>query len=348
MKVLFAFATLLAFAASQCSLEGNTYSAQGGQSLTFGAAVGVWVPGLTTLSSGLSFSTWTQETATRWRVKDFASLADWFCDSEATYTIEFFTACTELHFTVLHDVCGERMALLQNVFTLAPPPSADCTASGNSISAHLSVSKDFPRLSGDRVTIVFGMDSYTLVSVADAAVIVQRWRTSSTSTDNTLEVVDLASYPAGYACNTADIGSYTWGNLGDNCNARVCLSADACRMRAELWHNVGLNDFEGDMCSRDIDQLAPQQHCSTGKEWKRHPRDCVNQEVPGGCMFCKGIALGVTTMWCLDRQDAVCQEVFESTARQAYCNLEFECSATVSLSASFVIFICSLLALFLR
>jgi hypothetical protein len=347
MKVLFAFAALLAFAASQCSLEGNTYT-EGDRSLTFGAAVGEWVPGLTSLESGLSFSTWTQQTATRWSVKDFGSLADWFCDSEGLYNIEFFNACTEIHFTVLHDVCGERMALLQNVFTLAPPTSDDCTAAGHSTTAHLSVSKEFPRLSGDRVHVVFGLNSYALVSVADRAVIVQRWRTSSSSDEDMLQVVDLGSYPEGYACDAVDVGSYTWINLGDSCAARVCISEDACRMRAQLWHNVGLNDFEGDMCNRDIEEEEMEPHCSGGKEWRRHPKDCVAQEVPGGCMFCKGIAMGVTTMWCLDRQGAVCEEVFESTARQAYCNLEFECSATASLGASFVIFICSLLALFLR
>jgi len=346
MKVLFALAALLALAASQCTLEGNTFTAADGRSLTFGKAVGEWVPGLVAIEDGtLSFSTWTQATATRWQVKDFASTADWFCDQEGQYNLEFFNGCTELHFTVLHDICVDRISLLKEVFTHVQTGD-DCTSVGSQIESHLSVAKDYPRLSGDAATVTFGLNGYAVVSVADRAFIAQRWRIESGSNGETVSIVDLASHPEGYACSKVQVGVYT-AKFNDDCASRLCFSEDACPMRAQLLHDVGLNNFEGDMCTRDLAPDAMGAHCSTGKQWLRHPLDCIAQEVPGGCMFCKGVAMGETTKWCMDRQGAGCNEIFDSVARQAYCNVEFECPAA-AVSAPFAIFICALLALFLR
>jgi len=333
---------------SQCELEGKTFNVADGRSLTFGKAVGEWIPGILNLSEGsLSFTTWTQETATRWNVKDFGSTDDWFCGKEAQYTIEFFNACAEIHFTVLHDICGDRTSFLSNVFTLDDTTDGDCLSTGTELPTRLSESKDYPRLSGDSATVVFGANNYALVSVSNTAVIVQRWRSNPGTVEDEVHIVDLASHPEGFACSGVDVGNYLTKWDEDTCQGRLCFSEDACAQRLELFHNIGLNDFEGDFCSRDLDNEVVTEHCSTGKQWLRHPDDCVAQDVPGGCMYCAGIAMGETTTWCLDRQGAGCEQVFGSSVRQAYCNLQFECPA-VSVGASLVMFICSLLALFLR
>jgi len=70
-----------------------------------------------------------------------------------------------------------------------------------------------------------------------------------------------------------------------------------------------------------------------GKEWEGHPYDCTDQ-VPGDqCMFCKGRANDKIVRLCLERLGAGCNRAFNTPAREAFCNLEFECPAsTVSFS----------------
>jgi len=309
--------------------------------------VGEWLPAFLAMADGtLYYSTWTQQTASRWQVQDFASSADWFCDQDAQYTVEFFNTCGEIHFTALNENCALRTSLLKNVYPQDTTVGNDCTASGTEITTNLAKSVDYPRLAGDKTSIVFGLNGYAVVSVDTRAAIFQRWRISSTVVD-TVELVDLASYPESYACSAVQVGVYT-ASFDANCASRLCFSDDACRSRSELFHDIGLNDFAGDMCSHNIADEIAAPHCgTTTKQWNRHYKDCLAQDVPGGCMYCSGIALGEKTEWCLDRQSAGCDDIFNSVARQTFCNLEFECPAA-SISASIAIFICSLLALFLR
>jgi len=345
--MLFAFAAFIAFVSAQCNVEGNTYTTASGESITFGAAVGEWVPALINSGSEVLFSTWTQATATRWGTTTFGSTASVFCTQSAIYNIEFFNDCTQLSFSVISDPCDGRFALLQNAFTLEPRAlvGADCVAVGTSLATTLQVSDLVPRLSGEGATVVFGTEQYALLSVGSDAVIVQRWRLVVSEEEGTHAlVVDLASFPAGFACDGAEVGDYHLHNLDtSDCTGRVCGSVETCVSRSSLFHQMGLNGYSGSPCGHSV--VLPVDgrpaSCSDGRQWRRHPQECVAQDVEGGCMYCKGVANGESTQWCLDREHAGCNQVFDSYQRKAFCNLEFECPASIA-SASLVVFICSL------
>jgi hypothetical protein len=346
MKMLIAFAALLALVAAQCSPEGHTYVDEDGRSVTFGAAVGDWVPGLIAHEEYVAFATWTQATSTRWTVQEFESTADWYCDQKGQYSLEFFNGCNELHLTTISDSCADRMALFKSTFTLHSP-SGECAGAGSQLMSHFPESEEFVRFSGDAVTFVFGENHYALVSVGKSAVFVQRWRLGEEGDEDLIEVVDLASYPAGFACNPNVVGRYLT-NWEEECSSRFCGEVDECALRAELFHDTAFNDFQGDRCSNDVegadDAVAS---CSDGRQWLKHPWDCINQEVPGGCMYCKGVAMGESTMWCLNKEGGDCETIFESAPRKAFCNQEFECPASTT-SLSIVLLICSVLAFFLH
>lgn len=192
-----------------------------------------------------------------------------------------------------------------------------------------------------------GLDEYAVISVATRAAIVQRWRAND---ENTVAVVDLASWPQGFACPTTQKGEYFHVvEFGESCSVRFCGTTDQCQARAELLHNVAFNDYEGDLCSNEVSVPTDGRpsSCSDGRQWLKHPDDCVAQDVEGGCAFCMGIAMGQKSMWCINREGAGCEDIFESSARMTFCNMEFECPASTA-SVSFVVFICSLLALFLH
>jgi len=191
------------------------------------------------------------------------------------------------------------------------------------------------------------MDQYAVISVATSLAIVQRWRITSTSTGQSVEVVDLASYPHGFSCPGTIIATYET-DLDSDCSGRICVDSDNCEVRAQLLHDSGFNNFEGDMCSNTIATYDNTVECSDGRQWnKGNPKDCVAQNVPGGCMFCAGIAMGEKTQWCLDREGASCQNLEDSSVRQTFCNIEFECPAS-SIAVSVILIISSLLALFLQ
>jgi len=63
---LFVLAGFFALITAQCDLQGNTYIDSDGNTLTFGNAVGSWVPGLVAIGDTVNFVTWTQQTDIRW------------------------------------------------------------------------------------------------------------------------------------------------------------------------------------------------------------------------------------------------------------------------------------------
>jgi len=347
MKVLIAFVGLFALVASQCSLEGNTFADTNGNSLTFGTAVGSWVPGLINVagSSVVNFATWTQQTDVRWGVQLFGTTTDLFCELSGNYNLAWVNDCSGIQFTVVHDYCDDRSALLANAFTLVSPTNGgDCASTGTQIATTLGSSTNFPMLADDAATVVFGVDQYAVVSVAASAAIIQRWRiTQGIATTSTVEIVDLGSYPSGFACSAIDVGSYS-AVFDSSCASRLCGVADSCQQRAELFQGTGLNGFSGDQCANTLTFVTETEQCSDGRQWNRPVSECLAQSVSGGCMYCKGVAMGEMTAYCLNQQGADCQRVFESAPGRAFCNIAFECPASIT-SVSLIVIVSSMLAL---
>jgi hypothetical protein len=346
MKVLLALACLFALVAAQCNLHGNTYADSDGNSITFGHEVGSWVPALFNMGPGntVNFATFTQDTETRWTVTDFGSTSDFHCELSGTYVLAWMNGCKGIQLQVLHDGCGDRSALLfDNEFTLVVTENPGCLSTGGELTTVLGDTTNFPILAGDSAHIVFGNDQYAITSVASRAVIIQRWRAVEVENANGFEVVDLGSYPAGFSCSSVHVGTYI-AELDDTCAGRLCGANDGCQMRGELWHNAGLNGFTAELCPHDFEFIPNDAQCSDGRQWRKHPNDCLAQQVEGGCMYCKGIAMGEITAYCLNQEGARCQTIFESATASAFCNLEFECPASVT-SISFILIVSSLLAL---
>jgi hypothetical protein len=326
------FAAFLALSTAQCSVDENTYTNGNGHTLTFGKAVSDWIPALMNLgvAEDVIYSAWMQESETRWTVKIFGTSAgdDEYCKDQGVYLAEWGTACEDLQFRVIHDLCDGRRLFLQDTLTLQEVDDSSCIGSGSSIETMLRDSDHYPRLAGDSATLIFGENGFGLLSVSDQAVLVQRWRLGKVDDNiDSVEIVDLASHPEGYACSGAILGTYytQW----TDCSARLCMTDDTCHQRRELLHDTGLNGYEGDQCSRDLEQDEDMRSCSKGKQWLQHPKECIAQDVPGGCMYCQGIALGEKTSWCLDRQGVGCNQIFVSPVAQTYCNIAFECPASV-------------------
>jgi len=76
----------------------------------------------------------------------------------------------------------------------------------------------------------------------------------------------------------------------------------------------------------------------TEHEWQRHPYDCTDQFTGNECMFCKGRANDQIVRLCLERLGAPCNTAFNTPAREAFCNLEFECPASTLSFSLFLIF----------
>lgn len=196
------------------------------------------------------------------------------------------------------------------------------------------------------------MDEFAIATIGDFAAIFQRWAITYDGNDVFTEVRDFASVPDGLACSNTKIGSYntTWG---ENCSVRMCGVSDGCEGRGQLLHRATVNDWEAPEDDEGCFQraiLVPgfggQSRCSVDEhQWLGHPYDCVNQEVDGGCMFCRGKAGGRTVSLCLDRLGSTCDDIFETDARRSFCNLEFECPAS-TVTATLAVFISAFLALF--
>jgi len=259
------------------------------------------------------------------------------------YVLSWLSGCAGIQFTILHDYCGDRSTLLSSAFTLVATTTGDCTSTGNSLSTTLGASANFPILADDSATVVFGANQYAIISVSTRAAIIQRWRSVQQTTSSVLEIVDLGSYPKGFACGGTEVGTYT-NTLDASCSGRLCGVSDTCQMRAELWQGASINGFGGDQCANDLTFVPDDAQCSDGRLWRHAVADCLAQKVPGGCMYCKGIAMGQMSGYCLNQEGANCQRIFESSTAQAFCNIAFECPASVT-SVSFILIVSSLLVL---
>jgi len=276
-------------------------------------------------------------------VQLFGSTTDSFCELSGQYNLAWLNGCSGIQFTVLHDFCDDRSTLLASQFNLVIS-TGDCASSGSQIATTLGESSNFPMLAGDGATVVFGADQYAVVSVANRATVIQRWRiTQGIASSSTVDIVDLGSYPVGFACSSIVVGSYS-AVFDSSCATRLCGVSDTCQMRAELWQGTGLNGFAGDQCANDLTFVPVIAECSDGRQWNRPVSECLAQSVPGGCMYCKGIAMGQMTAYCLNQEGANCQRIFESDPGRAFCNIAFECPASIT-SVSVIVIVSSVLAL---
>jgi len=347
--LVFVFAALLALATAQCDVQKNTY-AMGSNSITFGAVVGDWMPVIYNMGdvSKVYFSTWTKATVTRMEALDVGTTQaedNAYCALLGQYNIDWSSDCSSITFNTLSDSCRGRHAFLEgNTFTAVSFQAGlpDCVSPTSVLETRFQTSESSPRLSEEPSTIVFGNDQFAVVSVGSQAALFQRWKLEA----GVVNIIDLASSPAGLSCHSAEISSYNVAFDGD-CAARFCGGSDNCKSRAELFHQAPTNSFGGDNCVADFsvpDNALTQ--CNTdGRQWLRHPWDCTDQPVEGGCMFCKGIAKGEKIALCLNREGGGCNQIFASPVAKTFCNLEFECPAS-TFSSSLFVFICALVAMF--
>jgi len=208
-------------------------------------------------------------------------------------------------------------------------------------------------LSNEPSSYVFGVEHFNILSVGSEGAIFQRWRHTEPDVDSTaaanVEIVDIASYPAGLACSSNVVGLYTASILSSaSCGSTLCIREDECTGRWELLAGILLNGGDGYTCPLVEKPVEDPGMCSPpGKQWKKHPWACTDQPVAGGCFFCKGIAKGEQAQWCLAREGDGCNQIFESATAVTYCNMEFECPASLA-GASFLFFIFVLISALLQ
>jgi len=355
IQTLLALAAFVAFASAQCAVEGGTY-VSGAVSVTFGVQVGaVWPSLLNSGANGLVwFTTWRAATTTRWEVLNVGlsqPLAT-YCTDKGQYDVSFSSDCSSITFLAISDTCTDRKALLDGatITTEAPPTSKDCTTVGTQLTMQLQPSTASPRLSQEVANVIFGDDQFAIVSVGTQAALFQRWQLSTSSNQDRASIVDLGSTPAGLSCSTTIVADYLTGWSTDGaCSVRLCGVIDSCLSRAQLFHDSPINGFSGDQCAAPVESpITAVGLCNpSGGQWLRHPWDCTGQNVPSGCMFCKGIAQGQTVSLCLERQSAKCNDIFESPAASAWCNLEFECPASYSATGLMFVVLVAIVSLVL-
>jgi len=346
-----ALSAIFALANAQCTVDGNTYS-NGAQSITFGAAVGDFTPGLLDFGATetLSYGYWTFPTDSRWEITLVGSVTGQVCTDVGQYNAQFGGDCDTVLLNVISDSCSDRVALLGQTFTLVTrTPTAECVAAGSVLQTTLQPSLSLPALSGEAATIVFGSSGFAIISVGTRGALYERWVLSNTDAGETTNIVDLGSYGSGLACPSSRLGTYL-SNYNADCQVQFCGISDGCISRGELLHGALFNGFQGaGACPRPVDNpgLIGYGACNPdADQWTKHPYDCRNQNIPGGCMFCMGRANGIEVSQCLDRNGAGCNDIFNSAARQAYCTFAFECPAS-TVTLSFLLFISSLVIMLL-
>jgi hypothetical protein len=324
----------------------------GNLSITFGAAVSDVYPALLDhgYASDLTFGYWSIATDSRWEITEVGSVSGHFCDETGQYDAGFVDDCFTISFTLISDNCEGRTQLLSNDFTLVSRSNnADCVSSGTVLQTQLGDSITAPELSRADATVVFGEDGYATVSIADRGTLYQRWSLHSTNDGETTRIVDIGSTGDDFSCPTSREGVY-YSDWDSDCSAQLCGITDSCVSRGELFHATAYNGFQPiDGCVRDVHfpTLVGFGACNPDQDtWEAHPWDCIDQDVPGGCMFCLGRANGNEFRQCLDRNGAVCNEIFNSIAAKAFCTLEFECPASTT-TLSITVFISSIVALLL-
>eukprot|EP01126_Amoeba_proteus_P065077 TRINITY_DN9190_c0_g1_i1.p1 TRINITY_DN9190_c0_g1~~TRINITY_DN9190_c0_g1_i1.p1 ORF type:complete len:250 (+),score=36.29 TRINITY_DN9190_c0_g1_i1:586-1335(+) len=197
---------------------------------------------------------------------------------------------------------------------------------------------------------LLGPSNYAVISISDKAAVFQQW--SVLPNNQQITLIDIGSYPNGYACDVRYTGVYS-SNWDQSCGVGLCGISDPCTTRSQLLHGLSLNDRYLNISSPSSSSsqglsFCPSDTvptgnffgfgldiCSDGREWNKNPLDCVNQGTRGDCFFCKGIANGVTVSMCLMREGSGCNQIFDSNAAKAFCNLEFECTATVRSKVGF-------------
>jgi len=305
------------------------------------------------VGSGNSFTT------TRWEVTEIgAVLGDSFCSTVGTYDVGFSDVdCGTLEFTLVSDDnCDERNTFLTSSFVLTTRDNlGDCVEEGTLLTTQLGESVNAPSLSMNDATVVFGMDRYAIVSVSDRSIIYQRWTLSNTDNNanggETTTIVDIgATGDSSFTCALWSEGVYL-SNWDADCSAQLCGITDSCLSRGELFHATSFNGFEPiDGCVENVmfPTLVGRGNCNPNADtWEKHPWDCVDQDIQGGCMFCLGRANNVEVRQCLDRNGGGCNQIFNTIAAKAFCTLEFECPAS-TISFSITVFISCLVALLLR
>jgi hypothetical protein len=327
----------------------------GNLSITFGASVSDTLP--TLLDHGhpedLTFGYWVVATDNRWEVTEVGSVRGSHCSETGQYNLAFIDSdCDELQFTLIEDDCEERVDLLSDVFTLIERDNiGDCTSEGTVLQTQLGESITAQHLSREDATVVFGMDGYCTVSIADRGTLYQRWTLHDTNDGEITNIIDIGSTgDADFECSSWSEGEYH-SDWDADCSTQLCGITDSCLSRGELFHATAYNGFVPiDGCVRDVHfpTLVGRGECNPDEDtWEEHPWDCVDQNVAGGCMFCLGRANGIEVRQCLDRNGGGCNQIFNSIAAKAFCTLEFECPAS-TISFSFTVFISALVALLLR
>jgi len=347
-------AAFVAFACAQCEVEGMTY-VSGDFSVTFGVQVGAVLPSLHNMGNGLVwFVTWRAATTTRWEVLNVgvSQPIDNVCMTKGQYDVSFSPDCSAITFRTISDGCSDRKMALDGVTVnmMGDAQNKDCTTVGTKLNVMLQSSTASPRLAQENANVIFGNDQFAIVSVGTQAAIFQRWKLSAANNQNIATIVDYGSTPAGLSCSPVLVAQFSasWSTDG-TCAARLCGIKDSCEARAQLFHDAPVNGFDGDHCTGVVDSPPTGVGlCNpAGGQWLRHPWDCTDQNVPTGCMFCKGIARGQTVSLCLERQGAVCNDIFESAAGRTWCNLEFECPASSTATGLFFLMLVAIVSLVL-
>jgi len=138
------------------------------------------------------------------------------------------------------------------------------------------------------------------------------------------QAIDLSSSVTLYTINTGStIASAAL--VGDLSTLRV-FAFDHVPLADEfVEREEDLKQYPFGVCGSyafaDDGSYAPQ-------EWRQHPYDCTDQLGGATCMYCKGRANDQVKAVCLERLGSGCNAAFNTAARYAFCNLEFECPAS--------------------
>jgi len=364
---VFVFAALLVLVASQCSLEGNTYSMtmSGGpmMSVTYGRMVGTWIPAIFNPGDvgNVQFMTVTQQTDSRWEMQSVGTtnVNAYECTDVGQYMLQFSFDCSTITWNPIQDTCDQRYHGLKGiVWSLVDvanvPITQDnyCISAGLVANTRLQPSDLFPLFSGESAQFTFGYDRFAINSVGNVAAVFQQWHgfppDDSTGTPPLLGFVDLLSFPSGLGCPPASIGYYSFNGFADpsTCMGNLCYYSDTCAPRTQLVNGVMVNGYTQNLCNALPASVTAPSSCSPdGRQWLKHPSICTDQQVDGGCFFCKGIARGEIVSMCLAREGEGCNQVFASPVGMTFCNMEFECPASSLRGASIFVFIATILAL---
>jgi hypothetical protein len=324
----------------------------GNTTLVFGAAVADWIPVVMHYDDegiiGAYFMTARQATSSRWEVMEVGYYGRATTECEGIlgqYGFAFSTDCESLTVSPIYDECESRVGVFEGLtFTQS---SVVQDGQCDSWMGVLQQTSESPRLSGEKLAIYPAPSNLAIVSIGDYTAIFQQWAPGTDADPPSLvRFQDLLSVPEGYACEERFFGQYLL-TKENGCGAILCGKTDSCPARAHLFHGVHLNDYEGGECEADIEVLEfSNSACSDGNIWKKTPQDCVGQFGGDQCMFCRGSANNLDVKLCIDRNGAICNDIFRSYPSKGWCNLEMECPASTLSFSVFALLSVLFLALF--